>query len=247
MPNYKITPALRAEIKLQIDVLCDRRIQTYNAGFPFDRIQLETMVNEPDTLKLMRTLDGLGVNQPKNPHIELMFDRSAWPGLQRSCTVIVQAPKPMLMSRCSATSPSGLKFTANTATTGMVLQHGMTPNDRAAIVAWLNAIVRERRIVVEVKDFTNQLLAYCDTSCDLLAAWPMFATLVTDSTWRQRMRRPPRTIGRYGSRALAFLNTSAFAAKRRSIVEAYLLAAQMLDRAVSDDTVTRAYLECWEH
>lgn len=255
MPNFKLSTAVRENILHQVKGLAQRRVDYAQADFPLTVATIQYRVMREDQLKLLHELEALGYElAPTHAHLTISLPAGetyptgeSYPGLLRSVAVGLSLPEEIHLPRNVYMSFFDTKLShKNVHDLGKMHHLAMDPvadaAEIAALVAWSNAAVRERRQQELINWTAAKVLDRCDTTAKLLATWPLLATLVTDAEWRNRFRSPPRHLRRWAPT----IDTMARYGRHMQAAEILLVGAQVTEDYKPVAGVIQAGVQAWQ-
>jgi hypothetical protein len=252
MPNAAIPTGIRSMISSRAIGLAERVTSYSLLNFPLDVNDLETRINDPVPLDMMRTLQGLGIEQPVSNDINVCLLRSDIPALKRGVIVRLDyLPKHILVPRRGvmgtvynfnwADPPSSKHKNA----AYMLNLDGLDENKLQALGTWANNAVynwRMQKLVAEIVTQTIHHEKYTRTIGHLHAWWPALCDMVdaSEKVWQDRMRNPPRrNLNIYKPDDAA---AHAKYAKHRELADHVFVKARMLPAYKHPEGMSRALI-----
>lgn len=246
MPNHKLGKDLPDLILRQANNLALRKINYASSDFPLDCATLERATIAMDIRDTMARLEDSGSNQVQRcMSVYLTLQRDTVPGLQRTCAVVLSLPSGIYTARRQHnqhrnSGGNNADFDVR-GTASLILNLAMISQEQVAAVAdWANGYVRAHRHREMASHIVKNMVTRLTSTGQIMATWPMLATLVDDKKWRDRFRTPPVYLDRY--------KVSVTIAERRDMmaVEGMLLGAQMMQQYTRQPTEAGATMVAFE-
>lgn len=205
MPNFKLSGAIRSEIRGRIVKKLNNAIAINASGFPLTTRIIQNAVMRDEDLKLLWRLENNGLHGlPRDRDITVWLSSSYMPDLARDCIIFLTLPEKIFIPKRTGWAgnihTNGSTWDVCWENVAIRLDTGRLDDaDRKALATWANRVVRARRstaLVMAVHDF---IMRGCDTTGELLADWPLLAQCATSTTWRDKFRNPPRNLMPYKS------------------------------------------------
>jgi hypothetical protein len=194
MPNYKITPALDQAIKYEVKRLVELRSTTVEQDFPLTRRQIIDATISQSLQAAFKTLTDAGAEclvTTRN-----MYARLAGEGFDRACLVQMWCGGQEMPYIHRAQVYQGDAVRAWKSAGTLTFDLGvLEEHTRAALVAWTNLALRERRVARGTQVLVNDFLEFTPTLAHLDQRWPDLKLVFgkMDAPWPERVRNLPTT------------------------------------------------------
>jgi hypothetical protein len=207
MPNFKLGSMVRDQIVRNARVLTERRVDYALSDFPLTVTTIQCSVIEPHVLSLINQLKGHGyVQAPEVTDTTIFLSREQFPGLHRMVPLNLTLPEPIHTPKPVYYYPGrgghGTVFEPSKTKDDLLVFLNLDNQDAKALTTWVNGVVRERRLQELTMWTVQSVLKECAGSGEVLATWPLLATLIDkdETFWRNRFRQPPRKLSNYAPR-----------------------------------------------
>lgn len=217
MPNWPISGAVRSYIIQRAIHLSNRALDYARADFPLTTSEIQYAIMPEERVDTLRRLINEGVRTiEKHRQVRVAFLRDVLPELRRGAIVALTLPNWVVVDRSTHFGIATTKFS-------MSEQHYLvprldrtegksclTPESRAELVAWLNRVIRQKRLHEIVIHTVGHIMHEDAPSCaHLHQLWPMLTTLINNdsslqgrdrhlyNTWADRFRAPARALKSY--------------------------------------------------
>lgn len=244
MPNHKLSQEVRDIITRRTRQDLRRRLDYAQADFPLTTATIQAALLPAKTLTAIRKLNATGWKQtPSTRTVWVNVSRGDYPGLHRAVPLRLSLPENIYEPADIHHYGVGTVFDPKDG--GRLHALTLDPADRALVAAWTNRVVRELRLGELTSYAVQTVMKACTSTAEVLAAWPLLATLVEDDTWRSRFRNPPRNVHRW-AQGVAAKNTLPDIGKLLAAAEVVLLGAELLEVYNKPPGVVYGVVEAWE-
>jgi hypothetical protein len=223
MPNWPLSQEIRDHIRDTSLKLANRMVDLNRLGFPLDVQQIQIgasglTVQQIESLKQLKK-EGVETIRQTN-EIRVGFLREVFPELKRSLTLTMCLPRSIYYRHGHYTLHEDQRdFKPGTQTHLPATLGNLTAEERAALIAWLEKLLKQVRMYEVVTHCVRITIAseITPTAGHLKYLWPTLTTVVDPGTqkyhhqrdrldmWIERFRNPPmRGISRYQNDHLLF-------------------------------------------
>lgn len=199
MPNWKLTETARNIIKERADVLMQRRMRLALTDFPLDVEMVQRAIVRQDHLQMLRELENNEVDTlPQTRRMEVRVVDAALP---RAVVLALTLNTDIFYTRtCGAYY--GTKWAFDPSKDGHITKLNLASlsiDTRAALIKWINNVVRERRLEQLVTTTIDRMLFHAlPTVGHIHVRWPELSLLVSENpTWRACFAEKPTRPGLY--------------------------------------------------
>lgn len=205
MPNYKLPSFIKEAIYKHAQKLSARLVEHAQGDFPLTTAQVQFALMPQEPYSMLVKLRDAGIDSlPSTRSSHILLDHTKLPGLLRSAIIHITFPENVFVpkQRYWYDNVPG-RWPNDPARQALIPDwSGLDSEDIAKLVKWANELVRTHRHR-ELADFTVAANLRTDgtggltSTGQVLANWPMLATLVEDKDWLTRFRCPPQNLKRY--------------------------------------------------
>lgn len=248
MPNYKLGAKIVADMVNAAGIIVNRTVRQVETGFPlsFDQVQAGILPERWRTTALEMRRDGFYLHTSKTAYTSVAHDT-----IPRTAQLSISYKGHDLLVM------SNSMYQTERLDTSI-----LTDKEIAALAAWVNNAVRERRfaglVTATIKDFLEK---HAETTGHVLARWPALTILgdaVRDvsspygsttiregrESLRAKLADPPRSLKPYDWDARSTMWRMKHA-RAMQLSELVLASALMLPKDMTDEALMTASIRSW--